>query len=63
MKVAVIFLEKKFIVSYMRPPTGSVSVLRSQVVIPKESSVAELKTEIERVHRALFQSSGYVNSL
>ena len=37
----------------MRPPTGSVSVLRSQVVIPKECSVAELKTEIERVHRAL----------
>ena len=44
----------------MRPPTDSVSVLRSQVVIPKECSVAELRTEIERVHRALFQSSGYV---
>ena len=44
----------------MRPPTDSVSVLRSQVVIPKECSVAELRTDIERVHRALFQSSGYV---
>ncbi|CAI8024192.1 hypothetical protein GBAR_LOCUS14068 [Geodia barretti] len=41
MRVAVIYLEKKFI-----------------VVIPENSSVADLKTEIERVHCALFQSSG-----